>query len=114
AVLPGDEVLAPLRRIQHVFGALAAPHGLFLDSTAAQAFDAFRARLHDEIRQAEGIDAAWLGKGSGAVACLAGTFAVMSWSASTVDDLPRRVDLETVERAVSLWSDYYRPHARAF
>ncbi len=111
---PGDEVLAPMRRLLHVFGELKAPHGLYLEVAAARAFDAFRARLHDEMREAEGSEAAWLGKGAGAVACLAGTLAVMAWATSTAADLPTRIDLDSTGRAVSLWSDYYRPHARAF
>lgn len=112
--LPSDAVLDPLRRIARLFGPLQRPHGLFMDEPAARAFDTFRARLHDETLQAEGLDAAWLGKGGGAVACLAGTLELMSWSAVRVEGLPECVDLESVERAIALWSDYYRPHARAF
>jgi hypothetical protein len=112
--LPSDAVLAPLRRIARLFGPLQRPHGLFMTEPATRAFDAFRARLHDETFQAEGLDAAWHGKGGGAVACLAGTFELMSWSAASIDGLPECVDLESVERAIALWSDYYRPHARAF
>jgi hypothetical protein len=111
--LPSSHVLAPLRRIGQACGALTGPHGLFLDEPAWQAFDAFRARLHEEASQAEGPEAAWLGKGCGAVACLAGTFTLMSWSAASADSLPRYVDLDSVERAIALWSGYYRPHARA-
>ena len=111
--LPSNAVLAPLRRIGQVCGALKGPHGLFLDEPAAQAFDAFRARLHEETREAEGPLSAWLGKGCGAVACLAGTFTLLSWSAASADSLPRYVDFDSIERAISLWSDYYRPHAQA-
>lgn len=111
--LPSNAVLAPLRRIGQACGALKGPHGLFFDEPAWQAFDAFRAKLHEETTRAEGPLAAWLGKGAGAVACLAGTFTLLSWSAASADSLPRDVDLDSVERAISLWSDYYRPHAQA-
>ncbi len=113
-VRPSEAVLAPLRRIAQAFGALQELHGLMLDDPAAQAFDAFRSRLHAEMQQAEGLEAAWLGKGGGAVACLAGTFTLLSWSAANADSLPHSVGLDAAERAISLWSDYYRPHARAF
>lgn len=112
-MLPSDAVLAPLRRIARACGALQGPHGLFLDNPAAEAFEAFRARLHEESRKTSGLEQAWLGKGGGAVACLAGTFALMSWSATGTSGLPDWVNLDSVERAISLWSDYYRPHARA-
>ena len=85
-----------------------------LDEAGASAFNAFLARLHAEVRQAEGLEAAWLGKGRGTVACLAATFALMSWSLTAPADRPRTVGVDPVDRAVSLWSDYYRPHANAF
>jgi hypothetical protein len=96
-----------------LFDALEGPHGLFLNEPATRAFEAFRARLHEERRQADGIEAAWLGKGGGAVACVAGVFALMSWAASNAKDMPRFVGPDSVENAVSLWRDYYRPHALA-
>jgi hypothetical protein len=82
------------------------------------AFDTFLSRLHGAVRQADGLEAAWLGKGRGAVACLAATFALMDWSATETameaDGPTRLIAPDAVERAVSLWSDYYHPHARAF
>src|SRR6185503_16668184 len=111
--VPSGALLQPLDRLLRAFDALEGPHGLLLDQPAAQAFEAFRAGLHEERRQADGIEAAWLGKGGGAVACLAGVFALMSWAASDAKDIPNFVDLGSVERAVSLWRDYYRPHALA-
>lgn len=104
-------VLASLRRLLHL--SERAHCKLVLDKTGAAAFDAFLARLHGDTRQAEGAEAAWLGKGRGRVACLAGLFTLMAWSATDAPE-PGLIDREAVERAVSLWSDYYRPHARAF
>ena len=112
-VMPSDALRKPFIRMLLTFDALQGPHGLFMDEPATSAFDAFRRRLNEESRQAEGIELAWLGKGSGAVACLAGTFAVMSWAASEAAEIPASVTLDSVERAVSLWWEYYRPHARA-
>lgn len=105
---------ALLRRLLQIGDPSRDPPLLSLEAPAAQAFNAFLERLHGEVRQAEGLEAAWLGKGRGAVACLAATFALMEWSATSTDDRPRSIGLEAVERAVSLWSDYYRPHASAF
>lgn len=107
-----DDVLPSLRRLVQL--GLRARHLLFLDPSATSAFDAFLARLHGEVRRSDGPEAAWLGKGRGTVACLAGLFALMSWSATDQAEPPRGIAREAVERAVSLWSDYYRPHALAF
>jgi hypothetical protein len=87
---------------------------LSLDAAGAAAFETFLARLHGEVRQAEGLEAAWLGKGRGTVARLAGLFTLMSWAHTAEAEGLREIGHEAVERAVSLWSDYYRPHARAF
>ncbi len=87
---------------------------LRLDASGLAAFDAFLLRLHGAVRQADGLEAAWLGKGRGAVACLAATFALMDWSATEAAELPGVIAADAVESAVSLWWDYYHPHARAF
>lgn len=107
-----DDVLPSLRRLLQ-FGSRAR-HLLFLDRPATAAFDAFLARLHGEVRRAESLEAAWLGKGRGMVACLAGLFTLMSWSATDEAEPPGNIRREAVGRAVSLWSDYYRPHAFTF
>jgi hypothetical protein len=106
-------LLAPLNRLLSAFDALKEWHVMLLDPPAARAFEAFRVRLHEEMRRADGIEAAWLGKGGGMVASLVGVFALMSWAACDTPDLPAIVGVDAVERAVSLWWDYYRPHATA-
>lgn len=112
--LRNEAVLTLLRRLLGAIDTSSEPHVLVVDRSAAAAFDAFLARLDGEIRQAEGLEAAWLGKGRGAVACLAGTLALMRWSAGNSAEPPQRIGREPMEHAVSLWSDYYRPHASAF
>jgi hypothetical protein len=111
--LRSEAVLILLRRLLLAIDTSRKPHILAVDRSAAAPFDAFLARLDREIRQAEGPEAAWLGKGRGAVACLAGTLALLRWSAGNSAEPPCRIGLEAMEHAVSLWSDYYRPHARA-
>jgi hypothetical protein len=112
----GDDVLVQLRRLFRL--STRGRCVLSLDASGLAAFDAFLSRLHGAVRQADGSEAAWLGKGRGAVACLAATFALMDWSATEAtreaDEPPRLIAADAVERAVSLWSDYYHPHARAF
>lgn len=48
------------------------------------------------------------------MACLAGLLALMTWSITDEAEPPGDIPREAVNRAVSLWSDYYRPHALAF
>jgi hypothetical protein len=110
---PNTTLLQPFARLLRTLDTLVAPHGLLLDQGASRAFEAFRARLHDERQDVDGIEAAWLGKGAGAVARLAGVLAMMSWAASDASDVPDRVNLKAMESAVTLWWDYYRPHALA-
>jgi Protein of unknown function (DUF3987) len=112
--LRNEAVLTLLRRLLQAIDTSSEPHLMVVERSGAAAFDVFLARLDREIRQAEGLEAAWLGKGRGTVACLAGTLALLRWSAGNSDEPPRRIGLEAMEHAVSLWSDYYRPHARAF
>jgi hypothetical protein len=107
-----DDVLPSLRRLHQV--GLRSHHLLFLDPAASSAFDAFLARLHGEVQRAERLEAAWLGKGRGMVACLTGLFTLMLWSVTDAAEPPGDICREAVDRAVSLWSDYYRPHALAF
>ena len=108
----GGDVLVQLRRLFRL--STGGRCFLSLDPAGLAAFDAFLARLHGAVQQAEGLEAAWLGKGRGAVACLAATFALMDWSATEATEPPDRISVSAIERAVSLWSDYYHPHARAF
>lgn len=112
--LRNEAVLTLLRRLLQAIDTSTEPHLLAVDRSGTAAFDAFLARLDREIRQAEGLEAAWLGKGRGTVACLAGTLALLRWSAGNSAEPPQRIGREAMEHAVSLWSDYYRPHARAF
>ena len=105
-------VTASLRRLL-LFGSRDRD-SLVLDPGGIAAFEKFLACLHGDVRRAEGLEAAWLGKGRGTVACLAGLLTLMSWAHAPQAEGPRAIDEGAVERAVTLWSDYYRPHARAF
>ena len=75
-------------------------------------FNDFLANLHDEVLAADGLEAGWLGKGRGTVARLAGMLTLLGWSGNGVPYPPGMVDADAVEAAVSLWTYYFRPHAR--
>jgi hypothetical protein len=106
-----DQALDLLRSIGRIARSPADPLVLALDPAAAKAFDAFLAGLHGLVQRAEGLEADWLGKGSGTVARLAGVLALLAWAGSGVGGAPGKIGLEPMAAAVRLWSDYLRPHA---
>lgn len=108
-----DEALAALRRLADRLAATAAPVSLALDDAALLAFDKFADQLNAERRAADGLEAAWLGKGPSAVARLAGALQLLSWSRDASANSPGTIGREQIERAITLWSDYFRPHALA-
>ncbi len=108
-----DQALAMLRRIARKARTPDDPLVLVVDAQGQQEFDGFLARLHDERRQAEGIEAGWLGKGGGTVARLAGIIELLAWSGLASSGLPGHIGRDQVAAAVELWNGYFRPHARA-
>lgn len=107
------DALANLRRIARKAGTPADPLELIVDERGLKAFDAFLPRLHAAQCEADGAEAAWLGKGHGTVARLAGVLALLAWSESGAPGAPGHIGAEEMDRAVLLWSDYFRPHACA-
>jgi hypothetical protein len=108
-----DDALAALRRIATVAGAPDDPLVLGVDERALRAFDGFLSALRAEISKAEDLEMAWLGKGRGIVARLAGVLELLAWSASGSPVPPGPLGHAPAERAVRLWSDYFRLQARA-
>ena len=102
-----------LRRIARKARTPDDPLVLVVDAQGQQEFDGFLARLHDERRQAEGIEAGWLGKGGGTVARLAGIIELLAWSGLASSGPPGHIGRDQVAAAVELWNGYFRPHARA-
>ena len=102
-----------LRRITAPFATGDDPLVLSLDGHGVKALDGFLAGLHADRRQAEGPEAAWLGKGCATVARLAGALELLSWSGSGAPGLPGHIGHDQVEAAATLWAGYFRPHARA-
>ena len=113
-----DEALSALRRIARKAGPPDDPLALIVDAHGLAAFDVFLAGLQAERREAglcegDGLETAWLGKGRGTVARLAGILELLAWSESGPSEPPGHIGAEQMARGVRLWSDYFRPHARA-
>ena len=90
------------------------PLELVVDQRGLKAFDGFLAGLASELRgETDGLEMAWLGKGRGTVARLAGVLELLAWSEPGPAGPPGQLGAEQIERGVRLWSDYFRPHAFA-
>jgi hypothetical protein len=112
------DALAALRRIAARIGRPDDPLELLVDKRGLSALDAFLAGLSAELRDAalqerEGLETAWLGKGRGTVARLAGVLELLAWSELGPSGPPGHIGAEQMERAVRLWSEYFRGHAQA-
>ncbi len=111
--IPRDDL--PLAMLQHIAAVSNPEQPLMLtfDSQAIGFFDDFMKGLHEEAagQPGDGLLAGWLGKGRGTVARLAGTLTLLEWSENGAQAAPRTVTRDAVESAVTLWRDYFRPHA---
>ena len=112
--VPDDgQALVMLQRIAHIAGPADSPLVLPFDPEAVLLFDHFHAEPHRETKDAEGLEAGWLGKGPGMVVRLAGVLALLAWSEREPTGLPpQTIDRETVQFAIGLWSHYFKAHAR--
>jgi hypothetical protein len=108
-----DGALAALRRIAAAAGTADDPLVLGIDLRGLGAFDEFLAALRAERSEAEDLEMAWLGKGPGTVARLAGVLELLAWSAPGASVRPGPIGRAPAERAVRLWSGYFRRQARA-
>jgi hypothetical protein len=110
-----DEVaLAALRRIAAVAGTPGDPLVLRADERGLCVFGNFLSALPAALAEAEDLELAWLGKGRGTVARLAGVLELLAWSAPNPRAAtPGPIGRATAEQAVRLWSDYFRPQACA-
>jgi hypothetical protein len=108
-----DDALDMLQHIAAVARTPQAPLTLRFDDEAVFAFDHFLRGLHDEMRDRDGLEAGWLGKGPGTVARLAAILSLLAWSTTARMEPPEIVAQTTAQDAVSLWRTYFRPHALA-
>ena len=91
----------------------AGPLALSFETSALDSFERFLEGLHREPRHAESLEAAWLAKGPGTVARLAAALELLGWSGGPASRPPGPIGGDAVEAAVTLWRDYFRPHAAA-
>lgn len=106
-----DDALAALRRIGRKARPPSVPLELVVDERGLKALDGFLTTLQAELREADGLEMAWLGKGRGTVARLAGVLELLKWSESGATSGPGHLGSEEIDRAVRLWSEYFRPQA---
>ena len=79
---------------------------------AVARFEQLLPRVRQRWRDAEGWEAAWLGKGAGTIVRLAGLLTLMHWAQDPKDEVPQKgVTARRLEEAYALWADYFHPHA---
>lgn len=109
---PDDgEALGRLRRIAHKVGTIRDPLMLQVDERGLSALDTFMGNVHAALRETEGLEEAWMGKGRGTVVRLAGVMELLEWSATGSSSPPGHIGRERIEEAAVLWEGYFRPHA---
>jgi len=109
-----DSVRGMLRRIVGIGGTLAEPGTLDFEAEAITRFEQLLPLVRQRWRDAEGWEAAWLGKGAGMIVRLAGLLTLMHWAQESKEEvLPKGVTAERLDEAYALWADYFHPHAQS-
>ncbi len=109
-----DDALALLQRIASVAGPAERPRQLVFEPRAVDRFDQLLRQIHAESEETDRLEAGWVGKGRGTVARLAAALTLLEWSERPAHSPgPSAITHRTIEQAARLWSDYFRPHARA-
>lgn len=106
-------VCALLLRLAGLAGTVEQPGGLPFDDSGLAKLEELLPVFSKLMQDADGLEAAWIGKGRGTIVRLAALQRLMQWAADDMAELPDGVGAEHVEAAFTLWSDYYLPHARA-
>jgi len=109
----GEAVRGLLRRIAGLAGEAAEASPLSFAPDAVAALERFLPVLHQQMREADGVEAAWIGKGAGTVVRLAGLLALMHWAEIPGRKQPFGVSPQRLEDARRLWTGYFHPHARS-
>ena len=109
-----DSVRGMLRRILGIGGTLAEPGTIEFEAEAITRFEQLLPLVRQRWRDAEGWEAAWLGKGAGMIVRLAGLLTLMHWAQESKDEVPPKgVTAERLDEAYTLWADYFHPHAQS-
>ncbi|MBN9087023.1 MAG: DUF3987 domain-containing protein [Reyranella sp.] len=109
----GETVSRLLQRLVDLPGTICEPATLALEDAAIDRLQALLPPLRAFMREADGAEAAWIGKAAGTIVRLAGLLSLMDWAAGDARVPCTTVDERHVERAHALWRDYYWPHAQA-
>lgn len=108
-----DEGLrAMLRRISGLAFVATSPGVLSLEPEAVERLRELLPRIARMKQEAEGGEAAWIGKGAGTIVRLAGLLHLMRWAESETPDVPDGIDACAIDAAWDLWSGFFLPHAR--
>jgi hypothetical protein len=83
-----------------------------LSDDAVKDFEHFRHFLHDAKAGLDSREREWWSKGEAQVLRIAGTLTFLEWARSNNPE-PKTIRGEAITGAISLWRDYYWPHARA-
>jgi hypothetical protein len=108
-----ERALQALRRLSRLTSRRHRPFVLVADAAGVEALDGALALLHPERLTAEGVEAAWLGKGPASIVRLAGALALLDWSTAGTSDRPLALGRVEIERSWRLWNEYFRAHAQA-
>jgi hypothetical protein len=107
-----DEILLRLKALARLGESAGRPYELRLDANAVTALNGVLNDLHGQRPKAEGLEAAWFGRGRTFVARLTGLLALMA-GVDGRGGLPGLIGPHYVNVAAKLWRHYYWPHARA-
>ena len=99
-----------LRRIRRLPGTVKHPYLLIFDEAGWKRSMASSGASTLACARIEGLEAAWLGKAAARWPWLS-ALELLDWSATDSPN-PGPIGAEQVERAASLWWDYFWPHAR--
>jgi hypothetical protein len=83
-----------------------------VDERGVKALEGVLIELHAARRSAEGLEAAWLGKGKAFIVRLAGMLELLGFTGGP-GSRAGAIGAEQVEAAAALWKTYFWPHARA-
>ncbi len=107
-----EEAMARLRLLSNLARTPDDPCEVCFDERGLKTLDGVLAKLHAERSKAEGLEAAWLGKGRSFIVRLAAAIELLAL-AQAPRVRPGAIGSERVETAAVLWKDYFLPHARA-
>jgi hypothetical protein len=80
---------------------------------AVQKIEALLPGLRRRMDEADGLEAAWIGKAPATIVRLAALLSLMHWSEEGREEEAQFVEAGFVDAAHALWANYFHPHAQA-